>query len=121
MVRVKVELWMWLAEQLGPDFVSPSKMRSVLETEVEEGTTVRDLFENLAERYPPIREKVFRDHSFDQYVVLNLNDTSVSPCEVCDRTLQDGDKITVLPMYLGGWQVQCRLFAPDQGGSTGQG
>lgn len=118
---MKVELWMWLAEQLGPDFVSPSKMRSILETEVKEGTTVRDLFEDLAERYPAIREKVFRDHSFDQYVVVNLNDISVSPCEVCDRPLQDGDKITVLPMYLGGCGVQARPFAPDQGGSYGQG
>lgn len=102
MVRVKVELWMWLAEQLGQDFVSPSKMRSVLETEVKEGTTVRDLFEDLAERYPPIRQKVFRDHSFDQYVVVNLNNRSVSAVKLCDRVLEDGDKITVLPMYLGG-------------------
>lgn len=102
MVQVTVDLWMWLAKELGEDFQSPSQMRSILETTVEEGTTVRQLFENLADRYPPIGRKVFRDHSFDQYVVVNLNDRSVSAAKLCDRVLEDGDKITVLPMYLGG-------------------
>ncbi|MGQ9676004.1 MAG: MoaD/ThiS family protein [Chloroflexota bacterium] len=102
MVRVTVDLWMWLSEELGGDFRCPSQMRSILETTLEEGTTARELFEELSERYPPIKRKVFRDHSFDQYVVVNLNDRSVSAVKLCDRVLEDGDKITVLPMYLGG-------------------
>lgn len=102
MVRVKVELWMWLSKELGQDFESPSDMRSILQTSVEDGTTVRKLFEDLAVRYRPISEKVFKDHSFSQYVVVIINDRITSTVELYDRILEEGDKVTVLPMYVGG-------------------
>lgn len=102
MVRVNVELWMWMGKELGEDFDSPSAMRSVMETEVEQGTTGRKLFEDLAARYRPIEQKVFNAGSFDPYVVLTLNGRSIAASQLCDRVLEDGDKITVMPVYFGG-------------------
>ena len=102
MVRVKVELWLWLGKELGGDFESPSTMRSVLESAVEEGTTVRELFEDLAERYGPVRDKVFSDHGFAPHVIATMNERVISVRELYDRVLEEGDRITVLPMYAGG-------------------
>jgi molybdopterin converting factor small subunit len=93
---------MWLGKELGEDFESPSNMRSVLETVVEDETSVGQLFEDLADRYRPIGEKVFRDRSFVPHVVVIINERVVSVYGLCDRGLQDGDQITVMPVYAGG-------------------
>ena len=102
MVRCKVELWMWLGKELGEDFRSLSRMRSVLETVVEEGTTVGKLFENLAGRHGPIGERVFRNRGFVPYVAVIMNERIVSAGKVCARIVKDGDRIIVLPGYAGG-------------------
>ena len=104
MVHVTVELWMWMGEELGENFQSLSHMRSMLHTQVMEGTTVRELFSRLAEQYSPIEDKVFRscEMRFHPYVVTTLNHKVVSAGELYDRALKEGDTITVLPMYMGG-------------------
>jgi len=102
MARVTVELWMWMRGELGDDFKSPSSMRSVSETVVEDGTTVGKLFEDLADRYRPIREKVFSNHEFAPYVVVTLNERVTSADGLRDRVLEADDKIMVFPMYVGG-------------------
>lgn len=104
MIRVKLEIWMWLGKELGKDFQSLSEMRSIREEEVKEGITIRDFIDRLAQRYQPIREKVFDRgrKSFYPHIVATLNERVISPYEVYDRVLKDGDKITVLPMYVGG-------------------
>jgi len=102
MIRVTVELWLWLGKELGEDFKSPSRMRSVLETVVEDGTTVGELFDDLADRYEPLRDKVFSNHSFVPYVVVTMNERIIRTDRLCDRVLEDGDRIRVLPIYVGG-------------------
>ena len=102
MARVTVELWMGMGEELGDDFKSPSNTRSVLETVVEDGTTVGKFFEDLADRYRPIGEKVFSNHEFAPYVVVTMNDRIISADGLPDRVLENGDKIMVFHMYVGG-------------------
>ena len=102
MVRVKAEFWMWMGKELGPEFESPSDMRANIQLEVPEGTTVRQFLDGLAERYPVIREKVFPDHQLGQYVVATLNHLGMNRDELYERVLQDGDVITILPIYVGG-------------------
>ncbi|OGR24210.1 MAG: hypothetical protein A2139_10980 [Desulfobacca sp. RBG_16_60_12] len=102
MIHVTVELWMWLGKELGPPFESPSDMRSVLETDVEEASTVRELFEDLAKRFRAVERKVFRNRGFAPYVAMIINDRSTSAADACDRVLVDGDKVVVLPAYVGG-------------------
>ena len=104
MNRVTIELWLWLGNELGERFESPSKMRSIREENVIEGTTIRGLIENLAKCYPAISKNVFnlKTQKFYNNVVVNYNDRITSPYEVYDTTLKDGDKITILPLYMGG-------------------
>jgi molybdopterin converting factor small subunit len=104
MNRVTIELWLWLDKELGSDFESLSKMRSKREEEVEEGTTIRQLLDDLARRYPPIAQRVFdlKESMLYPHVVLNYNDQVISPHIVHEQVLKDGDRITILPMYVGG-------------------
>lgn len=102
MAHVKTEFWMWLGKELGPDFESPTDMRAALETDVDDGMTVRDLFERMAEKYQIIREKIYRDHQLDQYIVATLNYKGLNRDELLDHPLQNGDVVTVLPIYVGG-------------------
>lgn len=102
--RVTIELWLWLGKEIKEDFVSLSEMRSLREENVEEGITIREWLDRLAARYPPIAKKVFdpQEKRLYPYVVMTYNDHVISPYEVYDKILKDGDKITVLPMYMGG-------------------
>ncbi len=104
MITITIEVWLSMGEELGGDFQSLSHMRSVLDTTVKEGTRVGKLFDQLADRYPPIGEKVFdrKTQRFCGDVVVTFNERVISPSDVCGRILQRGDKITVLPVYAGG-------------------
>jgi len=105
-MRIQVELWLWLDKELGGDFQSPSEMRSLTEMDVENGTTVRNLFDRLADRYPVIGQKVFNRENRKFYpnlsVILTSKDDVISPYSGEDNVLQDGDKIKILPIYVGG-------------------
>ena len=104
MSRVTVELWLWLNKELEKDFESLSEMCSRRDEELAEGTTVRQLLDCLARRYPLFAREVFdlREKSVYPHVVVNYNDHVISPHIVHDHVLRDGDKITILPMYIGG-------------------
>ncbi len=104
MNRITIEIWLWLGRELGDDFESPSEMRSIREENVEEGITIGQLLDNLAGRYPPIAQCVFdtKAKRLLPHIVVNYNDRVISPHIVHDQVLKDGDKITVLPLYMGG-------------------
>jgi molybdopterin converting factor small subunit len=93
-----------LGKELGKDFESLSEMLSRREEKVEEGITIRQLFDSLARRYPPIAREVFdlKEKRMYPHVVVNYNDRVINPHIVHDQVLRDGDKITILPMYVGG-------------------
>jgi molybdopterin converting factor small subunit len=104
MNRITIEIWLWLGRELGEDFEPLSEMRSKRKETVEEGTTIREVLERLAGRYPPVAPKVFdlREKKLYTDVVVNYNDRVISPFAVYDQVLKEGDKITILPMYMGG-------------------
>ncbi|MHB1414014.1 MAG: MoaD/ThiS family protein [Chloroflexota bacterium] len=102
MGRVRVELMMWLGKELGPDWISPQDVRARMETDVAEGTTVRQLLDLLAQRYPAIQEKVFRDHDLAPYTIATLNQVGMDKAVLLDRPLCDGDALTILPIVVGG-------------------
>ncbi len=104
MNHVTVEIWLWLGKELGEDFKSLSEMRSLKEESVEEGTTIHQLLDSLARHYPPIAQNIFDPKVKEVYphVIVNYNDQVISPYIVREQLLRDGDKITVLPVYVGG-------------------
>lgn len=104
MARVKIELWMWLGKVLGEDFQSPSEMRSILETDVGEGTAVKALFDRLAEKYPPVGEKVFNRTTkrFYPNVVVLFNDQVIGLNELHEKILKEDDHVKIVSLYVGG-------------------
>jgi molybdopterin converting factor small subunit len=104
MNSVTVELWLWLGKELKGDFESPSEMRSVRNEVVEEGTNIGQLLNNLANRYDPFGQKVFdiREKRLHPHVVLTYNDHVISPHNLYEQVLKEGDKITIMPLYTGG-------------------
>ena len=104
MNSVTVELWLWLGKELKGGFESPSEMRSVRNEVVEEGTNIGQLLNNLANRYDPFGQKVFdiRGKKLHPHVVLTYNDHVISPHNLYEQVLKEGDKITIMPLYTGG-------------------
>ena len=104
MNRVSVEIWLWLGKELGEDFEPLSEMRSLKKESVAGGTKIQQLLESLARRYPPIAQNIFDPEAkeINPEVIVNYNDKVISPHIVQEQVLGDGDKITVLPVYMGG-------------------
>ena len=102
--RITVEIWLWLGEELSPGFESPTKMRSVGQEKVENGTSIGDLLEKLAREYPAIEQRIFdiKERRLRNTVFLTYNNRVINPHTVLDQVLQDDDKITIIPAYIGG-------------------
>jgi molybdopterin converting factor small subunit len=105
-MKVQVELWMSMGQELGEEFMSPSEMVSSIEMDVEEGETLKKLFNHLAEKYIPIAEKIF-DHKKGKFypnltILVTIQGRIQSYADNADPVLKDGDKIMILPLYAGG-------------------
>ena len=103
-MQVTIELWLWLGTELMPDFEPLSTMRCARKEGIDEGMTIGQFLEQLANRYPPLAQKVFDivEKKPNPYVVINYNNEVSNPHFICDQVLHDEDKITILPLYLGG-------------------
>jgi molybdopterin converting factor small subunit len=105
-MRVQIELWLWLSDQLEPDFQKLSPMRSAKEVEVEEGVTALELFDRLAAKYPLLAEKLFDRNNKklrpNLSVIVTHNEIVLSPFNLEKDSLKDGCKITIMPIYVGG-------------------
>ncbi len=68
------------------------------------GATISDLMSILAGRYPLVRERVYdpKRTRFNPCVLINYNDRVINPKIVREQALEDGDKVTVFPVYSGG-------------------
>ena len=82
MMKVRVELYSRLKEIVDA---------SLLELSLPENATVKDLFEQLKERYPQLRD-------FEKSVLFGIG------VEFVDRShlLNDGDMIAIMPPVQGG-------------------
>jgi sulfur carrier protein ThiS len=102
--RVIIELWLGLNKEFERDFVPLSELRCIRVEEVEEGTTIHQLLHLLAKRNLSCARKIFdlEAKSLYSHLVVNYNDRVISRYEVYDKIIEDGDKITILPIYAGG-------------------
>ena len=104
MIRVKIELWLWLGSELGGDFRSPSEMRSEMVVDLHDATTVLAMFESLANNYPVFGAKVFDLEKRKCYknLMVTHNDRVFNQDDCYDRVLKDKDRVMVMPLYAGG-------------------
>ena len=100
----KVKLDFWMGKEFGEDCKPLSEIHSLLEVDAEDGSTVKTLFVRLADRYPQISKKIFCKETLSFYpdIVVTFNDRIIKIDELYNKVLQEGDKITILPMYVGG-------------------
>ena len=103
-MRVRVELWLGLGKREAEAAGLGSGMCARLDLEPEEGTTVRELFGQLAEQYRPVAEHIFDAgaREFRPDVLVTVNERIVGRTEVCCVRLKDGDKLAVFPLQIGG-------------------
>jgi len=105
-MHIRIELWMWLGENPGGGFQALSEMRSFREMDVEEGLTVIQLLDRLAAQSSVIEGKIFdrknRKLLPNLSVVVTHDGLAVSPFDLEKTQIEDGYKITILPLYVGG-------------------
>lgn len=67
-----------------------------------QGTTVRELLDDIERRYPGFRDTVMANGEIHRFVNIYLNDEDIRFLAKLDTPLKDGDVISVLPALAGG-------------------
>jgi sulfur-carrier protein len=75
-----------------------------LRKDLPDGTAVMRLLSDLVTAYPGFREAVFNPDSgtVNEQIGVVLNDTLLTFAEITETTLNDGDTLTIVPIYAGG-------------------
>ena len=69
-----------------------------------EGGTLRELVDDLAARYPGLREALIgQDGQLNRYVQTYVNDEDVRFLGGIETPLADGDQVSILPAVAGGY------------------
>ena len=99
MTIVHLEILPWLSRYFSAD---PST-RAVLQTEVRDGSTIRDLLQEIASRNPAFGKTLFDEN--DQVAVhisLILNGRLYELAGGLEAELRHGDTVRLLPAFSGG-------------------
>ena len=68
-----------------------------------EGTTVREVLEDLESRYPGIRARLMTgDGALHRFVNVYVNDEDVRYLGSLETEVRDGDVVSILPAVAGG-------------------
>jgi molybdopterin synthase sulfur carrier subunit len=67
------------------------------------GSTIRELVEDIAGRFPEFRQKVIsEDGALHRFINVYANDEDVRYLEGLDTKVSDGDVVSILPAVAGG-------------------
>ncbi|MGQ9858833.1 MAG: MoaD/ThiS family protein [Thermodesulfobacteriota bacterium] len=104
LIRVEIELWLGLEEDLGGVFQRISPVRSRAVFQLASGTSVGELFSSVAREIPLVCQRVFNAETrkFSPEVVVIKNDAVASGSTLSEEKLSHGDRILIVPVYLGG-------------------
>ena len=70
----------------------------------ENAATVQAALEELARKYPGIKDKLLDDKgALRRYVNLFRNDEDIRHGQGLATTLREGDRLTIVPAIAGGW------------------
>ncbi|EKP93901.1 MoaD family protein [Thermaerobacter subterraneus DSM 13965] len=67
-----------------------------------EATTVRELLEQLAQRYPDLRPRLFEGEAIAHHLNVYVNKREIRTLQGADTPLQDGDEVALIPAMAGG-------------------
>jgi len=67
-----------------------------------EGSTVRELLDDLESRYPGFKEMLMSNGHLHRFVNIYLNDEDIRFLRQLDTPLGEGDVLSILPALAGG-------------------
>lgn len=70
--------------------------------ELAEGSTMAELLDLIVGEFPGLREMVFDDVTFRDYLALSINNVDILGLDGVDTVLKDGDTVFVMPPIGGG-------------------
>ncbi|NMB84719.1 MAG: MoaD family protein [Methanothrix sp.] len=74
-----------------------------LKVDLEEGSTVRALIDNLSASHPALRSAIFdNSNQIREYVILMKNKKNIESVSGLETKLSDGDEVAILPPVAGG-------------------
>ncbi len=76
----------------------------IVEKDIGEGATIRDLLADLASSHADFRKAVFNHDTgkLNNQVMLILNESFLHFSDMTEARLNDGDSIVMIPVYDGG-------------------
>ena len=100
MGSAKIEIMPWLSRYFAPGRYG----RVVLEKEVDEGATIRDLLEEIISDNQEVRKVLFEADTgrLAGYIALVLNGRFVELSGGLDTELKPGDTLRLMPGFSGG-------------------
>ena len=99
-IKVSVEAMSWLKE----DFDHEGWDRLVFNYKITRGSSIMDLLQQLARKYPKFKHKAFTDakQNLLDYCAVIFNGTFLSSLQDLDTKLEEGDNIKLTPGFYGG-------------------
>ncbi len=70
-----------------------------------EGSSVRELLDDLDSRYPGLKGELITDGQLHRFVIIYLNDEDIRFLDQLDTALSEGDTLSILPALAGGSAV----------------
>ncbi len=67
-----------------------------------QGSTVRELLDDLEGRYPGFKGQLVTDGEIHRFVNIYLNDEDIRFLKKLDTPINDGDTLSILPALAGG-------------------
>jgi sulfur carrier protein ThiS len=99
-LNIKLQTYSWISLTLG----KTDKTNRVFNKKIAAGTTLYDLFANLAERHPEFRDKVYNPATgaMNEQILVIINNRLVQARDFRQTELHDQDKITLSLVLAGG-------------------
>ena len=98
--KVTIEVMSWLKE----DFGHEGWDKLLFEEAISPGTSIMDLLQIMADKYPKFGQKAFADpkQDFFDYCAVILNESLLSAPMTLNTELKEGDNIKLSPGFYGG-------------------
>jgi len=99
-IKVSVEVLSWLKE----DFDHEGWDKLIFDQAIPRDSTIMDLLEQLARKYPKFNQKAFADAKSNllDYCAVIRNGTFLSSLQDLDTELKEGDNVKITPGFYGG-------------------
>lgn len=66
------------------------------------GASVKSLLDNLSQKYPAIKERLFDNGQVRRFVNIYLNDEDIRYLDNMNTAVKDGDEVSIIPAVAGG-------------------